>query len=101
MQQFEATCSALQEDKWLKSKLSDLEGHSRRQNILIVGLPASHHYSLPSISDENKQFERHVKKGEMEYHGHKLRFYKDYSADVLKQRVEYKDVMAELYERGL
>lgn len=41
LQQFEATCSALQEDKCLKSKLSDLEGHSRRQNIQIVGLPES------------------------------------------------------------
>lgn len=42
LQQLEATCSALQDDnKWLKSKLSDLEGRSRRQNIGIVGLPES------------------------------------------------------------
>lgn len=41
------------------------------------------------------------KKGELEYRGHKLRLYEDYSADVLKQRAEYKDVMAELYKRGL
>lgn len=41
------------------------------------------------------------KQGELEYRGHKLRFYEDYSADVLKQRAEYKEVMAELYKRGL
>ena len=41
------------------------------------------------------------KQGELEYHGHKLRFYEDYSAEVVKQRAEYKRAMAELYQRGL
>lgn len=42
LQQLEAKCSVLQNDnKWLKLKLSDLVGHSKRQNIRIVGLPES------------------------------------------------------------
>lgn len=41
------------------------------------------------------------KRTDLEYNGHRLRFYDDYTADVLKQRAEYKDVMAELYKRGL
>ncbi|CAL8360660.1 unnamed protein product [Merluccius merluccius] len=41
------------------------------------------------------------KQGQLEYLGHKLRFYEDYSGDVLKQQAEYKDVMVELYKRGL
>ena len=42
LEQLEATCSSLQEDnKSLKSKLSDLEGRSRRQNFHLVGLPES------------------------------------------------------------
>lgn len=38
LEQLEATCTALQEDKLLKSKLSDLEGRNRRQNVRIVDL---------------------------------------------------------------
>lgn len=150
LQQLEATCSWLQEDnKWLKSKLSDLEGRSRRQNIRIVGLPESVEGSrptaffsqllvdvpgeqlLPSSQELNRahrslapkpclrdrlrpviiHFHRYPmkdlvmrearKQGELEYRGHKLRFYEDYSADILKQRAECKDAMAELYKRGL
>lgn len=40
------------------------------------------------------------RRGTLEYRGHKLQFYEDYSVDVLKQRAQYKDVMAELYRRG-
>lgn len=150
LQQLEATCSELQEDnKWLKSKLSDLEGRSRRQNIRIVGLPEAlegprptaffsqllvevlgeqtltsppeldrAHRSLapkPGPRDRPRpvivRFHRYQmkdlvmrearKQGELDFRGHKLRFYEDYSTDVLKKRGEYKDVMAELYQRGL
>ncbi len=49
LQQLEATCSAMQEDnKWLKSKLSALEGRIRRQNIRILGLPESVEGSRPT-----------------------------------------------------
>lgn len=41
------------------------------------------------------------KRGTVEYRGHKLRLYEDYSADVLKKRAEYRDVMAKLYKKGL
>ena len=40
------------------------------------------------------------KRGNLSYKEHKIRIYEDYTADVLKQRAEYKDVMAELYRRG-
>lgn len=41
LENLEATCSSLREDnRWLKSKLSDSEGRSRRQNIRI-SLPES------------------------------------------------------------
>lgn len=40
------------------------------------------------------------RRGTLEYRGHKLQFYEDYNADVQKQRAQYKDVMAELYQRG-
>ena len=42
LQQIENACSTLQQDNaLLKSKLADLEGRSRRQNIRIIGLPES------------------------------------------------------------
>ena len=126
LDQLEATCSSLQEDnKSLKSKLSNLEGRSRRQNVRIVGLQESlegarptaafsqllvevfgdqvlpsppeldraHHTLAPKPGPRERphpviiRFHRYQikdlivresrKKGELEYHGHKLRFYKD------------------------
>lgn len=150
LEQLEATCASLREDNTLlKSKLSDLEGRSRRQNIRIVGLPESvegprptaffsqllvevfgdqtlssppeldraHRSLIPKPGPDERprpviiRFHRFQikdsvmrearKLGTVEYRGHKLRFYEDYSADVLKQRAAYRIVMAELYSRGL
>lgn len=150
LEQIKATCASLREDnKWLKSKLSDLEGRSRRQNIRIVGLPESvegnrpttffsqflfdmfgervfpsppeldraHRSTAPKPGPGDRprpviiRFHRFqvkdlvireaCKRGSLDYNGHKIRFYEDYTAEVLKQRAEYKDVMAELYEKGL
>ncbi|KAK7878078.1 hypothetical protein WMY93_031274 [Mugilogobius chulae] len=145
----EATCESLKKDnKQLKSKLSDLEGRSRRQNLRIVGLPESvegprptvffsqflvevfgaqtlpsppeldrAHRSLvpkPGLNERPRaviiRFHRFQtkdlvirearKRGALEYRGHKILFYEDYTADVLQQRAEYKDVMGELYRSG-
>ncbi|KAI4828841.1 hypothetical protein KUCAC02_022913 [Chaenocephalus aceratus] len=42
LQHLENACSTLQQDNvLLKTKLADLEGRSRRQNIRIIGLPES------------------------------------------------------------
>ncbi|KAF0022202.1 hypothetical protein F2P81_025546 [Scophthalmus maximus] len=125
LEQLEATCSSLQEDnKSLKSKLSDLEGRSRRQNVIgdqVLPSPSeldrAHHTLAPKPGPRERprpviiRFHRYQikdlimrearKQGEREYHGHKLRFYEDYSEEVLKQRAEYKGVMAELYQCGL
>lgn len=150
LEQLEATCATLQEDnKSLKSKLSDLEGRSRRQNLRIVGLPESvegprptaffskllvevfgdqtlssppeldraHRSLIPKPAPGERprpviiRFHRFQikdlvmrearKLGTVEYRGHKLRFYEDYTAEVMKKRAEYKNVMAELYNRGL
>ncbi|KAG7259613.1 hypothetical protein CRUP_013395 [Coryphaenoides rupestris] len=40
------------------------------------------------------------RRGELIYKGHRIRFYDDYSPDVLKLRAEFKSSMAELYKRG-
>ncbi|KAK7898840.1 hypothetical protein WMY93_019693 [Mugilogobius chulae] len=40
------------------------------------------------------------KRKDLSYKGHLIRFYDDYSLDVLKLRNEYRAAMAELYERG-
>ncbi|KAL3044380.1 hypothetical protein OYC64_012797 [Pagothenia borchgrevinki] len=40
------------------------------------------------------------RQGELNYKGHKIRLYDDYSPDLLKQRAEYRSPMAELYKRG-
>lgn len=41
------------------------------------------------------------RRGKLDYKGASLRIVEDYSPDVLAQRAEYKDTMAELYKRGL
>ena len=42
LQLLETACSTLQQDNaLLKTKVADLEGRSRRQNIRIIGLPES------------------------------------------------------------
>nr|XP_021325840.1 uncharacterized protein LOC550357 isoform X2 [Danio rerio] len=42
LEHLETACAGLtKENEWLRSKMSDLEGRSRRQNIRIVGLPES------------------------------------------------------------
>ncbi|CAL1589471.1 unnamed protein product [Knipowitschia caucasica] len=40
------------------------------------------------------------RRGTLEFRGHKLQFYEDYTAEVQKQRVQYRDAMAELFNRG-
>lgn len=40
-------------------------------------------------------------RGKLEYHGQPVRVVEDYSPEILNQRAEYKDVMAELYKLGL
>lgn len=40
------------------------------------------------------------RRGDLSYKQHKIRFYEDYSPDVLRRRAEYKISMAELYKRG-
>lgn len=50
LQQLEFACSTPQQDNvLLKAKLADLEGHSRRQNIRIIGLPESLKGSRPTV----------------------------------------------------
>lgn len=41
------------------------------------------------------------KKGNMFYQGHCIRVVEDYCPDVIRQRIEYNEVMAELYQQGL
>ncbi|KAK7929596.1 hypothetical protein WMY93_005991 [Mugilogobius chulae] len=41
------------------------------------------------------------RRGKFDYHGQQIRVVEDYSAEVMSQRVQYRDVMAELYKRGL
>uniref|UniRef100_A0A087YRN3 L1 transposable element RRM domain-containing protein n=1 Tax=Poecilia formosa TaxID=48698 RepID=A0A087YRN3_POEFO len=40
------------------------------------------------------------KRGALSYQGHRIRFYDDYSPEVVKQRGEYSGAMTELYKRG-
>uniref|UniRef100_A0AAZ1XUY6 L1 transposable element RRM domain-containing protein n=1 Tax=Oreochromis aureus TaxID=47969 RepID=A0AAZ1XUY6_OREAU len=143
--------SLQEETKLFKTKLSDLESRSRRQNICLVGLPESvepgprateffsrllvevfsaqtlpfppeldraHRSLMPKPGPDGRprsiiiRFHRFQikellmrearrRRGTLEYCGHKLQFYEDYNIDVQKQRAQYKDVMAELYRRGL
>lgn len=41
------------------------------------------------------------RRGKLEYRGQQVRVVDDYSPEVLSQRVEYREVMADLYNRGL
>ena len=41
------------------------------------------------------------KRGTLEYRGQQIRIYEDYPADVVNQRAEYRQVMSDLYNRGL
>ncbi|KAF3854265.1 hypothetical protein F7725_022320, partial [Dissostichus mawsoni] len=149
LQQLEDACSALKEDnETLKTKVADLEGRSRRQNLRIIGLPESiegprpsaffsqllvdtlgteilasppeldraHQSLAPKPAPGGRprpvilRFHRFQikdlvirearRQGELNYKGHKIRLYDDYSPDVLKQRAEYRSPMAELYKRG-
>lgn len=45
--------------------------------------------------------EARKRRNSLEYKGHKIRLYEDYTAEVLKHRGEYKDQMAELYKMDL
>ncbi|KAJ4944614.1 hypothetical protein JOQ06_013157, partial [Pogonophryne albipinna] len=147
--QLENACSALKGDnETLKTKVADLEGRSRRQNLRIIGLPESIEGPRPSaffsqllvdivgteilasppeldrahrslapkpapggrprpviLRFHHSQIKDLVirearRQGELNYKGHKIRLYDDYSPDVLKQRAEYRSPMAELYKRG-
>lgn len=40
------------------------------------------------------------RRGNLSFKEHNIRIYEDYTAEVLKQRAEYKEAMAELYKRG-
>ncbi|KAJ4934989.1 hypothetical protein JOQ06_007768 [Pogonophryne albipinna] len=109
LQHLENACSTLQQDNvLLKTKLADLEGRSRRQNIRIIGLPESlegdkprpvivrlHRFQVKDLLIREAR-----RRGELFYKEHKIRLYEDYSSDVLKERAEYKSSMAELYKRG-
>ena len=49
IQQLETACSAMQRDnEALRTKMADLEGRSRRQNIRIIGLPENTEGNRPS-----------------------------------------------------
>lgn len=149
LSELEKVCTTLQrENVSLTSKLADLEGRSRRQNIRIVGLPESIEGSRPTtffaqllvdvlgteILPSPPELDRahrslapkpapgakprpviirlhrfQVKdliirearrRGNLSFKEHGIRIYEDYTTDVLKQRAEYKEVMAELYKRG-
>lgn len=41
------------------------------------------------------------RRGKLDYHGQQVRVVEDYSPEVLSQRAEYREVMADLYKRGL
>lgn len=41
------------------------------------------------------------RRGKLDYRGQQIRVVEDYSPEVVSQRAEYKDVMSELYNRGL
>lgn len=50
VEHLEAACSGLRKDnEWLRAKVSDLEGRSRRQNFRIMGLPESIEGPRPTI----------------------------------------------------
>ena len=144
-----ANAKLLQDNKWIKTKLSSLEGHSRRSNVRVVGVPellegnrpttffskmfmdvlgdevlssppelcrahrtsavrpgprekprtvivCFHHFQLKELVMREAR-----KRGSLEFNGHKIRFYEDYTADVLQQRGEYKVQMSDLYKMGL
>lgn len=42
-----------------------------------------------------------LSRGKLEFRGQPIRIVEDYSPEVISQRTEYKDVMAELYKLGL
>lgn len=44
--------------------------------------------------------EARKQRGKLQYRGHNIHFYKDYTPEVLEQRAKYKDVMVELYKLG-
>ncbi|KAF3858784.1 hypothetical protein F7725_011985 [Dissostichus mawsoni] len=131
LQQLEDACSALKGDnETLKTKVADLEGRSRRQNLRIIGLPESiegprpsaffsqllvdtlgaeilasppeldraHRSLAPKPAPGGRprpvilRFHRFQikdlvirearRQGELNYKGHKIRLYDDYSPDV-------------------
>ncbi|KAJ8369401.1 hypothetical protein SKAU_G00094290 [Synaphobranchus kaupii] len=110
LQQLESTCFALQGDNQsLKAKVADLEGRSRRQNIRIVGLPEliegprpSEFFSqlLVDVLVKDLVIREARRRGDLVYKGQQIRFYDDYSPDVIKLRAENKTFMAELYKSG-
>ncbi|MEQ2214045.1 hypothetical protein XENOCAPTIV_027176 [Xenoophorus captivus] len=50
--------------------------------------------SLPELDRAHRSL------SDLIYNGHRVRFYEDYSPDVVKSRAEFKAVMTELYKRG-
>ena len=145
-----ANAKLLKDNVWMKTKLSSLEGHSRRSNVRIVGVPESaeagtqpttffskmfvdvlgeqvlssppelcraHRTSAakPGRNDKPRSvlvcFHRFQlkelvmrearKRSSLTFNGHTVRFYEDYTADVLEQRGTYKTQMADLYKLGL
>ncbi len=44
--------------------------------------------------------EARKKRGELQYQGKPIAIYEDYSPEVMEQRAQYREVMAEMYKQG-
>ncbi len=44
--------------------------------------------------------EARKKRGELQYQGKPITIYEDYSPEVMEQRAQYREVMAEMYKQG-
>uniref|UniRef100_A0AAV2JXV0 Transposase n=1 Tax=Knipowitschia caucasica TaxID=637954 RepID=A0AAV2JXV0_KNICA len=119
----ENACCALREDNSkLKAKVLDLENRSRRQNIRILGLTESTEGarptnffplwlqevfgkdilpSPPEIDRAHRTLNAKPGPGERPRPLIMIRIVEDYSAEVVSQRAQYRDVMAELYKQGM
>ncbi|XP_028428664.1 Na(+)/H(+) exchange regulatory cofactor NHE-RF4-like [Perca flavescens] len=118
--ELEKACSSLRENNSkLTAKVIDLEGRIRRQNLRILGwlsllkednLPNSsrvcyrprpvilrlHRYRIKDLLIREAR-----RRGKLDYRGQQIRIVEDYCPEILSQRAEYREVMTELYNRGL
>ncbi|KAJ4924529.1 hypothetical protein JOQ06_003485 [Pogonophryne albipinna] len=104
------------EVKALQGKMLDLEARSRRNNLILAGLPEgkeagaispSTGYNSPTLpeakwSDKNEVFKTLASaKGKLTWDGHDLRMFQDFPMEIQRQRDSYRELRSILHRENL